>query len=50
MVLALVVVPNRYCIPGRTIQENLFLLCDLLATVERFSLNISLVPLDPYSL
>lgn len=47
MVMLSVVDPEQsYCIPDRAIQDNLFLLCYLLADVGLFSLNISLVSLD----
>ncbi|KYO21371.1 hypothetical protein Y1Q_0001599 [Alligator mississippiensis] len=45
--MASVIGPEQsYCVLGRTIQDNLFLLCDLLTAAERFGLDIGLVSLD----
>lgn len=44
MVMASVVGPKQsYWIPGRTIQDNLFLLYSMLEAAELFGLNISVV-------
>ncbi|XP_059578699.1 transposon TX1 uncharacterized 149 kDa protein isoform X1 [Alligator mississippiensis] len=37
---------QSYCVPGRTIQDNLFLLWDLLMASELFGLDIGLISLD----